>query len=99
MYASRRRPIEKVVVPSIHGYVSIYRRPDEHLNIHKSRCEIPPTLAGQRSHCALDGVLKPLLMSIWLVYPSMGYSGTVAKLRYLIIRIRVYFLRVKKLKL
>ena len=26
MYASRRRPIEKVVVLSIHGYVSIYRR-------------------------------------------------------------------------
>jgi len=27
MYASRRGPIEKVVVLSIHGYVSIYRRP------------------------------------------------------------------------
>jgi hypothetical protein len=24
---ARRRPIEKVVCPSIHGYVSIYRRP------------------------------------------------------------------------
>ena len=62
MYASRRRPIDNVVVLSIHGYVSIYRRPDEHFNVHTNRCEIPLTLAGQRSHWALDGVLKPLLI-------------------------------------
>jgi hypothetical protein len=30
MYASRRRPIDNVVVLSIHGYVSIYRRPVLH---------------------------------------------------------------------
>jgi hypothetical protein len=33
---ARRRPIEKVVVLSIHGYVSICRRPVLHLNLKKS---------------------------------------------------------------
>jgi len=31
---------------SIHGYVSIYRRSDEHLNIHSNGCEIPPLRRG-----------------------------------------------------
>ena len=60
-YASRRRPIGKVVVLSIHdGLVC------EHLSeavLHpnfKNQMRIP--LAGQRSHWALDGVLKPLLV-------------------------------------
>jgi hypothetical protein len=35
-YASRRRPIGKVVVLSIHGYVSIYRRAVLHLIVIKS---------------------------------------------------------------
>jgi hypothetical protein len=30
--------------------MSIYRRPDEHFNVHTNRCEIPLILAGQRSH-------------------------------------------------
>jgi hypothetical protein len=54
----KRRPIEKVVVLSIHGYVSIYRSLCCTL-IYKIRCE--SRLAGQRSHWALDEVLKPLL--------------------------------------
>ena len=45
---------------SIHGYVSIYRRPVLH-PVPKNQMRIP--LAGQRSHWALDGVLKPLLIS------------------------------------
>jgi hypothetical protein len=51
------RPIGKGAVLSIHGYVSIYRRPVLHPNL-TNQMRIP--LAGQRRHWALDGVLKPL---------------------------------------
>ena len=42
-----------------YGYVSICRRPVLHPNL-KNQMRI--RLAGQRSHWALDGVLKPLLI-------------------------------------
>ena len=39
-------------------YVSILRRFDSLLKIHKKRCEIPLTLAGQRRHWVLDAFLR-----------------------------------------
>jgi hypothetical protein len=39
-------------------YVSILRRFDELLNVHKNRCEIPHTSAGQRRHWVLDAFLR-----------------------------------------
>ena len=74
------RPIGKVVVLSIRGYVSIYRRLCCTI-LYKIRCESRlagrPTKtiksggksrnAGQRNHWALDGVLNPLLNKIDLV--------------------------------
>jgi hypothetical protein len=39
-------------------YVSILRRFDELLNVHKIRCEIPHTPAGQRRRWVLDAFLR-----------------------------------------
>jgi hypothetical protein len=50
MYASRLQADAKVVV--------LLRRFDELLNVHKNRCEIPHTPAGQRRHWVLDAFLR-----------------------------------------
>jgi hypothetical protein len=42
--------------------VSILNQPDELLNIHKNRCEIPPILAGQRRPGRLDAFLRWILI-------------------------------------
>ncbi len=63
MYASRRRPIEKAQSRQRRDELCNYRRPDERLNLHIYRCEIPlwrgnavPQQAG-----ASGGFLKPHL--------------------------------------
>jgi hypothetical protein len=45
-YASSVRPIGKAQSRHRRDEPYIYRRPDEHLNIHTNRCEIPPHRRG-----------------------------------------------------
>jgi hypothetical protein len=53
-------------------YVSILNRFDELLSIHKKRCEIPPKLAGQRSHGDLDAFLRWVHNEGRMTYPSLN---------------------------